>query len=252
MKMQNKRLKEKQKANEHSKRLSEIKARRRGETILTRKAPELEENPIYLIYCEGKNTEPSYFKKFKLSSVTIDSFGEGKNTLSLVERAKQLADEAQNKNKKYDKVWCVFDADPKPDNPNQLKNFNAAIDAAKKYGFGVAYSNQAFEYWLLLHFDDHQGGSMNRNLYGDKLNSYLNPLGIHYDFDGNKTINLDFFIELTTVVKTDRKGLKFTRADIASLRAEKIYKRLDHKNPGLEESSTSVFQLVNELKKIIE
>ncbi|MBK7669316.1 MAG: RloB domain-containing protein [Sphingobacteriaceae bacterium] len=96
-----------------------------------------------LIYCEGKNTEPSYFKHFKLASVTINSFGEGKNTLSLVERAKQIYDESK-KNKKYDAVWCVFDADPKPDNPNQLKNFNAAVVKAKKYGFKVAYSNQAF------------------------------------------------------------------------------------------------------------
>lgn len=249
--MQDKRLKEKQKAKEHAKRLAEIKAKRRGETTLARKAPELEENPLYLIYCEGKNTEPSYFKKFKLTSVDIDSFGEGKNTLSLVERAKQHADEAQNKNKKYDKIWCVFDADPKPDNPNQLKNFNAAVVKAKKYGFEVAYSNQAFEYWLLLHFADHQGGSMDRSLYGDALSIHLNKLGINYDYKGNKLINSDFFEALMTVIKKDKLGVEFTRCDIAISRAEKIYKRHDHRNPGKEESSTTVFLLVNELKKFI-
>ena len=119
MKMQNKKLIQQQKAEEHKRRLAEIKARRRGEAILERKAPELEENPTILIYCEGENTEPSYFNKFRFSSITINSFGEGRNTLSLVKRAKSISEK-----NKYDQVWCVFDADPKPDNPKQLENFN--------------------------------------------------------------------------------------------------------------------------------
>ena len=62
-----KKLKRKQKSDKQSILLAEVKANRRKETVFTRKVPELEENPLYLIYCEGKNTEPSYFKKFKLS-----------------------------------------------------------------------------------------------------------------------------------------------------------------------------------------
>lgn len=58
--------------------------------------------------------------------------------------------------KKYDEIWCVFDADPKPSNPSQIMNFNSAIMLAEKQKFFVAYSHQAFEYWLLLHMDDHQ------------------------------------------------------------------------------------------------
>lgn len=132
--MRNKKEIQNQKAEEHLKRLAEIKAKRRGESSIDRKNPVLVEKPIYLIYCEGENTEPSYFKKFKLSNLTIESFGEGKNTLSLVNRAKQIADLARKSNRRYDKVWCVFDADPKPSNPNQLKNFNAAISKALKIG----------------------------------------------------------------------------------------------------------------------
>jgi hypothetical protein len=67
------------------------------------------------------------------------------------------------KEKSYDQVWCVFDADPKPNNPNQAKNFNDADALAARKGFSVAYTNQAFEYWLILHFYYHQGGGMNRN-----------------------------------------------------------------------------------------
>ncbi|WP_394333999.1 RloB domain-containing protein [Chryseolinea serpens] len=53
-------------------------------------------------------------------------------------------------------------------------------------GFGIAYSNQAFEYWLILHFEDHQGGAMARADYGNKLNRYINPLGASYEADGSK------------------------------------------------------------------
>jgi hypothetical protein len=247
--MPHKKLKEIQKAEEHKKRLAEIKAKRRGVFVIDRNEPILNENPIFLIYCEGKNTEPSYFNKFKLPFVTIDSFGEGKNTLSLVKRAKELADEAETKNKKYDQVWCVFDADPKPDNPYQAGNFNNAIQKAESHGFRVAYSNQAFEYWLILHFEDHQGGSMDRKLYGNKLNSFLKELGVFYDFDGNKKINHDFFNVLNAIVKTDKDGNNLTRADLAKKRAEHIYNRIDTKKPALEESSTTVFKLIEELMK---
>ncbi|MGL4632300.1 MAG: RloB family protein [Leadbetterella sp.] len=242
--MKNKNLIQEQKAKEQKIRLAEIKAKRRGEVNLEREAPKLEEKPTILIYCEGKNTEPSYFNKFRLSSLTIDSFGEGRNTISLVEKAKQLCEK-----KKYDQIWCVFDADPKQDNPKQLENFNNAIKLANKLNFGVAYSNQAFEYWLILHFEDHQGGAMDRTKYGGKINKYINKLGAYYDNDGSKIIEQDFFNLLNEIVYVDIKGKKFSRCDLAINRAEKIYNRLDHSNPSIEESSTTIFKLVKELKK---
>ena len=237
--MQSKKQKQIEKANEHKLRLANTKAKRRGEPIIERKAPKRSEKPIILIYCEGVNTEPSYFNKYKLSSMDVKSFGEGRNTLSLVERAKTISDKGN-----YDQVWCVFDADPKPDNPKQLENFNSAVFQAKKFGFGTAYSNQAFEYWLILHFEDHQGGAMDRKDYGDKINSYVNKLGVHYDYNGDKLINQDLFDLLNTVVKTNRDGNKFTRTDLAISRAEINQERLNNINPGKEESSTTVHDLV--------
>ena len=121
-------------------------------------------------------------------TATIRSVGTGTNNLSLVEEAKKLSKKAH-----YDQVWCVFDADPKPDNPKQARNFNAAILLAKNNGFGVAYSNQAFEYWLILHFEDHQGGSMHRNDYNQKIKNALSSFNVSYDGTGNKIINKDFF-----------------------------------------------------------
>ena len=219
-----------------------LKIIRRKEPIIERTEPSLTKKPSILIYCEGKNTEPSYFNQFKLPFVQIDSFGEGKNTLSLVKRAIQLSQE-----KSFDQVWCVFDADPKLDNPKQAQNFNEAVRLATNKGFGLAYSNQAFEYWLILHFDDHQGGKMNRTDYNDKINNLLKPYGLTYDGENSKIITEEFFELLDGV---DNKTQK-ERKKIAIERAKKGYDNFDHGNPATEESSTTVFRLVEELLKYV-
>lgn len=204
---------------------------------MERPAGELIKNPTILIICEGKNTEPSYFNQFRLSSATIKSIGEGYNTISLVNRANQLANDQQ-----YDQVWCVFDKDDFAD-----ADFNEAIQIAEAQGFKVAYSNQAFEYWLILHLDDHQGGEMNRSDYNGKLNELLKPFSVIYDGNGSKKVNEDFFSILDgTDTKTNKK-----RVELAIARAQKKYHSLDHTSPAKEESSTTVFKLTEELLKYL-
>ena len=248
MAKQSKKEAERLKAEEHKKQLAEAKARRRAGGAIAGPEPTLKENPTLLIYCEGKNTEPSYFNKFKRSSVNVKAFGDGKNTVSLVKAAKKIAKKAADKGKPYEKVWCVFDADPKPDNPNQLKNFNDAVVLAEKYGFGCAYSNQAFEYWLILHFEDHQGGSMARTDYDSKLNGYLNPLGLFYEGRDSKMVTQDVFDLMFEEIGKDRQGNPITRYRKAVERARRNFDNIgDHSNPGKEESSTVVYKLVEEL-----
>ena len=219
-----------------------LKSKRKTEPLLERAEAKILEKPTILIVCEGENTEPSYFRQFKLSSATIKPIGEGYNTISLVKRAVQLS-----KEKSYDQVWCVFDADPKPDNFNQAKNFNDAVTLAEKKGFGVAYSNQAFEYWLILHFDDHQGGGMNRNDYNNKINQLLKPFRLTYDGESNKIITEEIFEVLDSIDKKTNKE----RKRLAILRAERNYDLFDHTNPANEESSTTLFRLVEELLKYV-
>lgn len=239
MKMKNKREEQIEAKIKHKELL---KAKRRGEPLLQRNEPTILEKPTILIVCEGENTEPSYFMQFKLSSATIKSVGEGYNTLSLVKRAIQLSEE-----KSYDQVWCVFDADPKPDNPNQAKNFNEAILLANRNEFGTGYSNQAFEYWIILHLDDHQGGGMNRNDYNDKINQLLKPFGLTYDGAGNKIITEEIFDVLDGIDKKTNKE----RKQLAISRAKRNYDHFDHANPANEESSTTLFRLVEELLKYV-
>lgn len=42
-------------------------------------------------------------------------------------------------------IWVVFDKD-------DFEDFDQAIKDGSKRGYTIAWSNQAFEYWLYLHF----------------------------------------------------------------------------------------------------
>jgi len=232
MKMKNKKAEQIAAKQKHR---DQLKAQRRAEPILERPVAELTAKPSILIVCEGENTEPSYFNQFRLSSAKVKSVGEGYNTISLVNRAFELSQQGS-----FDQVWCVFDKDDFNE-----KDFNDAIQHAKSTNFGVAYSNQAFEYWLILHFNDHQGGGMHRNDYNDKINSLLKPYKVKYDGNGSKIVEEDFFELLDGI---DEKT-KNKRVDLAIARAERNYKQFDHTNPAREESSTTVFRLVQELLK---
>ena len=214
-----------------------LKAKRRAETNITRPAPLLDIKPTILIVCEGENTEPSYFNQFRLTCAIVEPIGEGFNTISLVKRAIQIANQ-----RNYEQVWCVFDKD----DFNSI-DFNNAISLADANGFGVAYSNQAFEYWILLHFNDHQGGGMHRDEYNEKLNKSLKVFNISYDGKKSKKITEEIFELLDSIDEKTGKERKV----IAIERAEKIYERLHHKSPANEESSTTVFRLVRELLKYL-
>lgn len=215
----------------------QVKAQRRKAPGLDRPAARLTEKPSILIVCEGENTEPSYFNQFRVTSANVRSVGEGYNTVSLVERAAELARKGN-----YDQVWCVFDKDDFKE-----EDFNRAIQKAEGLNFGVAYSNQAFEYWLILHFNDHQGGGMHRDKYHALINDLLRPFSLRYDGTGSKTIHDDFFELLDGF---DSK-VKKPRVELAIARAERNFNLLDHLNPAKEESSTTVFKLVRELLKYV-
>lgn len=235
MKRKDKKEEQRRKREQRLAKLRAAKRRRRNEDpLLERPEPVKPEKEKILIVCEGKNTEPTYFRKFKLTNATIKAVGEGYNTLSLVNRATQLAKEDD-----YNQVWCVFDKD---DFPN--KNFNDAIFMAEREGFHVAYSNQAFEYWLILHFENHQGGAMHRNDYCDKLNKYLEAFGVKYDCD-SKGITDEIFDVLVSKLEHN----PITRQKLAYRRAKRILENYDNKSPAREESSTKVHLLIEEIEK---
>ncbi len=116
----------------------------------------------FLIVCEGEKTEPFYFKKFRVPKVLVKVVGIGANTISLVKKAIELKQKSG-----YDQVWCVFDKDSFP-----VENFNNALSLAEQHEIQVAYSNEAFELWYLLHFDYHDS-AMSRDTYKIRLSKRL-------------------------------------------------------------------------------
>lgn len=192
-----------------------------GRSLGTEKSPKK-----ILIVSEGVNTEPTYFRHFRLPNVIIEPIGIGLSTTQLVEETDNLL-KNRYKNKKFDEIWLVFDKDDNED-------FEEAIKLAINKGYKVAYSNQAVEYWFILHFCDHNGEPLSRDAYADIINHYINPLGAKYD--DSKKVSRDFFEILMSKNPDSQKD----RYQEAFDRAERILSGNPYRT---EESVTMVHKL---------
>lgn len=188
----------------------------RNETVETREIKER-----FLIVCEGTKTEPNYFKNFPVPKDVIDVRGFGKNTISLVKEALGIKQEDND----YDQVWCVFDRDSFP-----VKNFNEAIKYAKDNNIEVAYSNEAFELWYLLHFD-YRNTAMSRTEYKKVLTKRMNK---KYE-KNSETIYEDLEINQTQAIQN----------------AERLLLQYNRPNPANDNPSTTVHLLVQQLNRFV-
>ena len=182
----------------------------------------------FLIICEGENTEPDYFNAFRLTSANIKAIGQGISTIGLVQKAIRIKEAERHKGNSYDQCWVVFDKDDFPNN-----DFNTAITLAENNGIKVAYSNQAFELWFLLHYNLIQG-AMHRNQYASKLNEHL-----------------DFAYSKERGIGTLMYQVLLPKQNDAIRNARTISQQWDGVSPALAESSTKVHLLVEELNKYL-
>lgn len=180
-------------------------------------------NKIIRIYTEGERTEPNYFNairnELQSNLIKIQVFGMGNHTLPLVDYVI---------NKKDDDIdtewWVVFDADGRT-------NFNQAVETAVKNNINVAYSNECFELWFLLHFDLITT-SVGRKTFPDKLSK---KLGFEYQKN------------------SDIYNLIKDKENIAIQNAKKL--EVQHNNSGItsftkRDPSTTVFKLVERLRSL--
>jgi hypothetical protein len=174
----------------------------------------------FLIVCEGEKTEPNYFRSFRVPKNVIDVHGVGENPSRLVQSAIELKNQDE-----YDQIWCVFDRDDW-----SIADFNNAIKSAKKEGFGVAYSNEAFELWYLLHFEFLSTG-IPRSDYILKLTSLLG----HKYKKNSETIYDELLEKQSTAIKN----------------AENLVKEYIPHVPSRDNPSTAVHLLIKELNKFI-
>lgn len=198
----------------------------RAQSYSARRINSIEVVQRFLIVCEGKETERNYFEAFRVPRDVraIAVQGVGRNTLTLVEETKHIKEELEEQNgAPFDQVWCVFDRDSFP-----AQDFNEAIALAERERFKVAYSNEAFELWYLMHFDYHTA-ALSRQQYGDMLTQRLERKYRKND----PQIYMD-------LLRSQEKAIRHARRLLQS------YGRC---NPERDNPSTTVHLLVEELNR---
>lgn len=185
----------------------------------------------FLIVCEGEKTEPNYFRNFRVPKevIDIDIRGAAYNTVSLVNKTIKI----KEKENDYDQVWCVFDKDDFPP-----QNFDQAIKLAKQHDIQVAYSNEAFEIWYILHFC-YRDTAMSRQDYQNALTEQLKNAGLLNQKEQYKKNRDDMYEKLKALQPTAIKN------------AIKLLNQYSPANPAYDNPSTTVHLLVEQLNRFI-
>jgi len=184
-----------------------------------------------LVVCEGEKTEPKYFeslaKKLPRGIVELYIYGEGDNTINVVESAINGRNHSIQKGNPFDQVWAVFDRDS-----FSAERFNEAVFLANRQKIGCAYSNEAFELWYLLHFEFYHT-AISRHDYINRLNQYL---GKSYKKN-----------EPEMYEKLSKLGNQINAINWS----KQLEKRYDGSNPASENPVTKVYKLVEALNKFL-
>lgn len=198
-----------------------------------------EQAKVFLIICEGENTEPLYFKSFPLGNATVDCYGLGRSKTALVNHVvENVIHDRSNAGKE---IWVVFDFDIKPDQQEQQKeDYNQAIELAKKHGIKVAYSNDAFELWFLLHYQP-LDAQWTRHQYYQKLSEYW---GCNYEKEAkHHNFCRKIYQQLLDDSKSSQNEALSRAAKLMSAQNELAYA---DQNP-----CTTVYKLVAELNEYL-
>lgn len=195
----------------------------KGRRLGPRPVQTQELRPHFLIVCEGEQTEPNYFRSFRVNA-EVEVKGTGQNTLSLIEYTRRLQTQAERQGRRYTAIWTVFDKDDYP-----MERFNQAIEQARQAGFGAAYSNEAFELWYILHFE-YVDSAVSRPRYQEILAQKL-----------AKPYNKNDFTLYGFQLSRQRAALQFAERLLASYEP-------GH-NPARDNPCTTVHLLVQELNR---
>lgn len=196
---------------------------------------------LFRIYCEGENTEPEYFKSFPVNTETkIEAIGLGRSKTALVEKAIELfsQDKLLSGQDNFDEdrqLWVVFDYDVRGID-REAQDYNRAIELSRHHGIQVAYSNDSFELWFVLHFQYHEAAVTRTEYYqilSEKLNCNYQEEGKTREF--TQSLYLILFLGQTAAIQNATR--------LFEQKTELMY---SDQNP-----CTTVFKLVTELNKCL-
>ena len=137
------------------------RATKRASPNLRRRRYIQEPKRRFIVFCEGKKTEPAYFgaikRAYKDTLVEVETNPAAGVPYTIAENAVELARSLglgpRSRRKKdsfeeNDQVWAVFDRDEHP-------RFDEAVALCERHGVHVGRSNPCFELWLILHEQDY-------------------------------------------------------------------------------------------------
>jgi hypothetical protein len=198
---------------------------------------------FFLIVCEDESTEQYYFESFANlfpeETLFLKAVGTGLDPLgvtqqSIIEREKLY----ELRRKEIDFVWVVFDKDDADENETKIQRFEDAFRLAKKESIGVAYSNEVFELWLLLHLVDvDRNSSLPRTEVYQKLEMAIKAHEAYHAFEyihGKKEV-----VEVIQAIGNEQKAID---------RASNLLSHHEGKSPIESNPSTKVHTLVKELR----
>lgn len=144
----------------------------------------------FLIFCEDETSEVEYFRWFETDAIKINIIPKQKSMITNVIKAithcktNGIIDENNEVVDGYE-VWCVYDRDKDPDNSVLLEsnnNFNIAHFVAEQHKINLAWSNDAFELWVVLHLmdvnvtdDEYKLRSKYYEVLDDYFKNHFNP-----------------------------------------------------------------------------
>ncbi|MDX9720177.1 MAG: RloB family protein [Myxococcota bacterium] len=139
-----------------------------------------------LIVCEGRLTEPHYFRRFQHATrnplVHVEVAKETGVPLTVVQIAVQHKEKAEQQARRqhddflrWDEVWAVFDIDEHP-------HVFEALRLAEREAIHTAVSDPCFELWALLHFED-QRAHIERKQLRLRLKRHMPDYDKELDFD---------------------------------------------------------------------
>lgn len=218
----------------------------------------------FIIFCEDGSVEPAYFNLFQSENLQISTIGNSNQHHAQVDLAteyfrKSDLIEVNNEGKEVLKidegaqVWCVFDRD-KNENDNKDTAFNDSITNAEAKGIKTAWSNDDFELWVLLHFEDID--PLNED-YKNRKHYYFKLTEILKKIDPEESLFKNPRFDYYSTMKSKKRFLGITyqhmknNLTIAIQRAEKLEEHHNQMNkpPHLHCPCTKVHLLVKELLK---
>ena len=192
---------------------------------IQRRKSRIEPKRRFVLFCEGMNTEPTYFSALKQTwtgaLIAIETKRGVGVPMTIAREAVKFAESEgltktsrrkKNSFEKKDEVWAVFDHDEHP-------NFDEAVSLCQANGIGVARSNPCFELWLILHERDYD-----RPDHRNAVQRELKNLRPEYDNHRGKIPDCDDLV---------------TRVELAEERGEAMIKRREvERNPHGNPSTT--------------